>query len=192
MRYIKMLGLLAVAAAALMAFAGTASATTITSPTGNPYTGTIQATTHGGHAVLHNPIAKIECHSTVHGHVESHGTTVTAKGLITSLTFINCTNSWHVTTNTPGTLEIHWTSGYNGTLTSTGATVTSTRFGIECRYVTSNTHIGTLTGGSPATLHIQGSIPFHSGSSFCGEGATQWTGSYQVTSPSSLYIDHQS
>ena len=36
MKYVKMLGLLAVAAAALMAFAGTASATTITSNAAAP------------------------------------------------------------------------------------------------------------------------------------------------------------
>ena len=65
MKYVKMLGLLAVAAAALMAFAGTASATTVTSG-GVTYTGEIAASAEG-HAVLDNPIAKIECASTVAG-----------------------------------------------------------------------------------------------------------------------------
>jgi uncharacterized protein YaiE (UPF0345 family) len=197
MKYVKILGLLAVAAAALMAFAGSASATTITSPTGTVATPAIKAESVG-HAILHNPIAKIECHSTVEGKVESHGQknakgeTLAATGKISKLEFINCTNSWHVTTNVAGSLEV-LSSGkgdYNGTVYSEGATVTSTRFGIECRYSTGATlKIGTLTGGAPATMHIEASIPFHSGSSFCGSGATAWTGSYKVTSPTSLYVD---
>jgi hypothetical protein len=189
MKYAKMLGLLAVAAAALMAFAGTASATIITSPAGTAYTSTIKAGNAGGHVVLDNPIAKIECSSSVEGKVESHGAAVTAAGKISSLTFTNCTNSWHVTVSSGGSLEIHSLGGGKGTLTSSGATVISTRFGVECRYATSNTHIGTVTGGTPATLAISASIPFHGGSSFCGEGATSWTGSYTVSTPGTLLID---
>jgi hypothetical protein len=195
MKHVKILGLLVVAAAALMAFAGTASATTLTSPTGVPYTGAIKSVHEGTHVVLDNPVAKIECNSTVEGSkVESHGAGVTAKGPINSLAFTNCTNSWHVTVVSAGSLEVHGNAGNTGTLTSSGATVTSTRFGIECRYATNNTDIGTITGsshtkGGHATLHITAAIPFHGGSSFCGSGATTWTGSYTVTTPSTLYID---
>ncbi len=190
MKYIKILGLLAVAAAAMMAFAGSASATTVTSNDGT--TPTIEASAEG-HAVLHNPIAKIECASTVKGAVESHGSGVTAKGNIASLTFGSpvgtCTNDWHVTVVSAGSLEIHSIGSGNGTLTSSGATVEATRFGINCRYSTNNTDIGTVTGGEHATLHIQASIPFHSGSFLCGSGATVWTGSYKVSSPTNLTVD---
>jgi hypothetical protein len=190
MKYVKILGLLAVAAAALMAFAASASATTVTTGTGGETTPTIHAVSEG-HAILENPNANIECASTVEGTVTSHGTGVTTVGHITSLTFTGCTSGWTVTVNSPGSLEIHWTSGYDGTLTSSGATITAvlhTIFGdITCRYVTNATHIGTVTGGNPATLHIEGSIPFHSGSGFCGEGASRWTGSYTTTS--ALYVD---
>jgi hypothetical protein len=189
MKYVKILGLLAVAAAAVMAFAGTASATTITSPSGTLYTGKIVAEAEG-HAVLDNPIAKIECASKVEGTVASHGSGVTAKGNISLLTFGSpvgtCTDSWHVTVVSAGSLEIH---GSGSTLTSSGATVEATRFGVSCRYQTNNTDIGTVTSGTPATLHIAASIPFHSGSIFCGSGATAWTGSYKVTSPASLFVD---
>jgi|SRR6476469_2097343 len=192
MKYVKMLALLAVAAAALMAFAGTASATVITS-NGSAYTGTIEASAEG-HAVLDNPIAKIECASTVAGSIESHGTGVTAKGPISALSFTGCTDSWHVTVVSSGSLEGHYLEGTNVTLTSSGATVEATRFGISCRYATSSTHVGTITGskntGGTATFHINASIPFHSGSIFCGSGATAWTGSYSVTSPMNLDVDN--
>ena len=191
MKYVKILGLLAVAAAALMAFAGTASATKVTSPTGTVATPTLKSEAEG-HAVLHNPIAKIECGSSVEGKVESHGGNgVPAAGKISSLSFTNCTNDWHVTVVSPGSLSVNWTSGYNGDVFSSGATVEATRFGVSCRYATSNTTIGTATGGSPATLDISASIPFHSGSFLCGSGATVWTGAYKVTSPTSLYLDKE-
>lgn len=197
MKYIKIMGLLAVAAAALMAFAGSASATTLTAPSGTVFTGTLEASAEG-HVVLDNPIAKIECASTVKGAVTQHGTGVTVKGTIAKedLTFTGCTNSWHVTVVSPGTLEIHNISGtHDGTLTSSGATVESTRFGITCRYATNATHIGRLTGAPAinepehATLDISAGIPFHGGSGLCGEGNTTWTGSYTVTTPTNLSVD---
>jgi hypothetical protein len=189
MKHLKILGLAAVAAMGLLSLVGTAAATTLTSPTGTVYTGTLKAQNENGHATFHNPVARIECNVGLEGSIGQHGVGVTAAGNVSSLTFTNCTNSWHKTTNVGGTLEIHSTGGYNGTVTSTGATFTSTRFGIECRYVTNQTDIGTLTGGSPATIHIKASIPFHSGSTFCGSGATPLTGSIAVTSPTSLYVD---
>ena len=203
MKYIKILGLLAVAAAALMAFAGVASATTVTSPAGTKYLGELHASSEG-HAILHNPIAKIECNSTVNGHVEVNGAkdekgnTLPASGEITTLTFSPCTDDWHVTTVTPGTLSIVSNGNGTGDLFSNGATVESTRFGVSCRYKTNNTTIGTVTSAvfdkegkevTNATLHIQANIPFHSGSFLCGSGATSWTGSYIINSPKGVVID---
>jgi hypothetical protein len=211
MKYVKILGLLAVAAAALMAFAASASATTVTSPTGTAATLTtgsgethkkgtqIHAISEEGavagtsHVLLHNSNASIQCNSTVEGDLESQGAGVTAKGEIDILTFTNCTNGWTVTVDVRGSLEVHWVgpSGYNGTLTSSGATVTAvlhTIFGdITCRYATNATHIGTVTGGNPATLHIEAAIPFHSGGGLCGSGVSNWTGKYVTTGP--LFVD---
>jgi len=203
MKYVKILGLLAVAAAALMAFAGSASAATLTSPENVTYTGEIHATSEG-HAKLENPVAKIECHSTVKGTVEKHGTGVTVGGAISELLWgtegsLNgkCTNSWHVTTVTAGSLEVHYKAPGEGTLTSTGATVDTTRLGVTCTYRTNETHIGTLTdssktvpAGGTATLHVSASIPLHSESSgLCGSGNAKWEGSYSVLTPMSLWID---
>lgn len=189
MKYVKILGLLAVAAAALMAFAGTASADVVTSPKGTVYTGTIKAEAEG-HAVLDNPIAKIECASTVEGKVESHGVGKSVEGKITTLDFTNCTNDWHVTVVTSGTLAVDWSSGENGSVRSSGATVEATRFGVNCRYATNNTAVGTVTAGTPATMDISAAIPFHSGSFLCGSGATTWTGAYKVVTPGSLFVDN--
>jgi hypothetical protein len=192
MKFVKMLGLLAVAASALMAFAGTASADILTSPTGTLYTGKIHAHSEG-HAILHNPIAKIECTSTVGGEVTSHGPGQKVTGHISTLNFTNCTDNWHVTVVAAGHLSVEWIaggSGYDGDVYSNGATVEATRFGISCRYATNTTTVGRLTAGSTPTMDIDADIPFHSGSVFCGSGATEWTGNYTVSTPASLYVDN--
>jgi hypothetical protein len=189
MKYVKILGLLAVAAAALMAFAGVASADQVSTSTGGAAaTPTVHATSVG-HAILHNPIAKIECNSTVEGKVESHGAGKVVKGKITKLTFEPCTNSWHVTPILNGELELEATSNYNGNVYSVGTTVETTRFGITCLYATTTTtKIGTFTGGLDAKLDIEANIPFHGGSSFCGSTATAWTGTYTVNTPAGLFL----
>jgi hypothetical protein len=189
MKNLKILGLTAVIGAALMALAGSASATTVTTTTGGAAaTPTIHMVNEGGHLKFANAIANIECSSTYEGTVTSHGSGVTAEVGLTNFSLTGCTNSWHITTITPGSLIIHWTSGYNGTVTWTGAKWDSTRFGITCVYQTNNTSIGTLTGGNPATLKLEASIPISAGESsgLCGSGNIKWEGSYVTTS--ALYI----
>ena len=201
MKYVKILGLLAVAAAALMAFAGSAFATTITAPTGTAYTGAITATSEGT-AKLKNPIATIECHSQVKGEKLTHGNGVTAEGAITSLLWgkegtLNgkCHNSWEVGTVNPGTLQIHYLEKNVGTLTSSGAKVLATRFGIKCVYETNNTDIGKFTDshktGATATLHIEATIPINEAESsgLCFGIPAEWSGSYKVETPDAIYID---
>ena len=192
MKYVKILGLLAVAATALMAFAATASATTATS-NGSTYTEGIKAANENGHVKLHNETANIECSSSVEGTIENHGPSVTLEGPITALSFGNCTNGWTVHVKQFGRLTAHTIgSGPNATLTSTETTVEATVpvFGITCSYLTNETDIGTLTGstttGATATLDISASIPRHSGSAFCGGATSAWTGNYTVTTPDNL------
>jgi hypothetical protein len=191
MRYTKILGLLPVAVAALMAFAASASATTITSPTGTVATPTIHLSNEGGHVTLANSNANIECNWTMEGKVASHGAGVTAKGNISSLLITNCTGPWTVEVSANGSFELHWGSAYNGTVTWSGATITAvlhTIFGdITCRYATSSTPLGTLTGGSPATLDITTGIPFHSGGGLCGSGSSALSGKLVTTG--AIYVD---
>jgi len=183
----KTVGLLALAAMSLLAFASTASATKITSPTGTTSTANGKVTAEG-HLVLDNPIAKIECAGSAESKVESHGGAgVSATGNLSSLSFSNCTNGWHVTVVAAGMSIINHTSGYHGSLNSSGATIEATVAGIFCRYKTQNTSIGTVTSGGPATVHMAASIPFHSGSPFCGSGATAMTGSLRKHQHRVLY-----
>ena len=191
-----------------MAFAGIASATVLTSPAGTTYTSTIKAESEGTTS-LHNTSLGITVSCTeskVEGNVESHGASSTAGGTITSLTFGGCgTNDVTVLPvsepkGKTGSLEIHTTVNAkgetegvtgNGTLTSTGTeiTINSTSIGVSCTYKTSATDIGTVTGGTPATLNINSAVIPRTGDSiFCGSSG-KWTGSYKVTSPATLLVD---
>ncbi|HEY6730713.1 MAG TPA: hypothetical protein VI039_06780 [Solirubrobacterales bacterium] len=196
MKYVKMLGLLAVAATALMAFAATASATTVTSPAGSPYTGTIEATNEGTLTLV--GVATVNCdHSYVRGTITQHGivngNTVPASGPIHELTFDECDQ--HVNVQSGGTLEINSA----GTLISKNATVEvefTTIFGnIHCNFATTGTDVGDLTdapsNSGHATLHIEeNDIPVEAeGSSFLCGATAEWNGAYTVTSPTGLVID---
>lgn len=173
-----------------LAFTSTASAVTasaVTTETGGEVaTPTIQMASEGGHISLANAIATIECSSAVEWKVESHGEGVPVTGNISDLEFTGCTNGWTVEVSAAGSLSVTWTSGHNGTLISSGTTLTAVRHTIfgtfTCRYLTNNTHIGTVTGGNPATLHVEATIPFHSGDGLCGKEPSAWTGDYVTES----------
>jgi hypothetical protein len=196
MKYVKILGLLAVAAAAMMSFAASASADYVTTTTGGETpalnTETIHAVNEAGtEVILENDISEIKCQTTTaQGKVETHtggASGTAAAGNLTALTFTNCTDSWHVTTTAFGSLSVDWTKGHNGDVFSNGTKVSATRFFVPCNYETKNTTIGTVTGGNPATLHIEANIPLAAGSSeLCGEGAAKWEGAYVTTSE--LYV----
>jgi hypothetical protein len=95
----------------------------------------------------------------------------------------------------PGTFEIHWiTESTNGTVTSSGTEVTTIckvlGIPIHCTYVTSNTDLGTLTGGSPAKLSISNAeipVDVENSDGICPEEA-KWTATYEVASPESLFV----
>ncbi|HEY8502554.1 MAG TPA: hypothetical protein VIL21_07690, partial [Solirubrobacterales bacterium] len=166
--------------------------TTLTSPSGTAYTSTVKA--ESGELTLHKVFgATISCgKSNLEGKVEQHGNGVTAKGNLSSLTFSECEGN-DVTVKAAGSLEVHATSGGNGIVTSTGAEISIqlTGLGITCIYTTNGTQIGTLTGSNStkAKLDLEGSsIPRTGGSIYCGSSG-ELTGSYTVTTPSTLYVD---
>lgn len=194
MKYLKMLGLMAVAAAALMAFvgAGTASATTleINGVTQNKSV-TIEASIKAGDTAIlkdTNGATVDTCsESKVEGATEGSFSAPTLTGAIKTLSFDKCSHTTHVIKN--GTLHIAWTSGTNGTVSSSGAEVTvqSTIFGASCIAKTgTGTTIGTFTGVSSghATMTINGVIPM----GLCGDA--NWTGKYTVTSPTGLGVEN--
>jgi hypothetical protein len=178
----------------LFAVSSTAAASPLTSPAGSYYTSTIKAEAENP-TILHNALGTLSCKaSTIEGKVESHSAT-TAGGKASSLTFGECTGGT-VNVLNPGSLDLHVNAGGTGTLTSSGAEITVEMSGRSCLYTTSNTHLGTvtdsnLTGGN-ATLDIgSAAIPRTGHSFFCG-GSGQLTGSYKITTPSTLYLDYPS
>jgi hypothetical protein len=203
MKYVKMLGLAAVAAAALMAFVGasTASATVLCKtkvnakgncPKGWGYEGEIHAVSEIEKPTLTGELMNVECkESTVSGNA-TEGTAVsteTPNGAIAVLSFSTC--NCEVIVVEKGTLEVHAKDDLgNGTVTSTGARITincTTIFGkVHCEYKTNATDIGTLTGssttGETATIDITAEIPIIKTDSLCGNLAV-WHAKYKITTP---------
>ncbi|MGN6663155.1 MAG: hypothetical protein ACTHK6_02935 [Solirubrobacterales bacterium] len=199
MKYVKTLGLGAIAAAALMAFLGAGSASAATTTTCGSGTlcpaETLVHAVSEGKVVLNAPYGNVECESTVNGHTTN--VAGSPNGPITALIWTNCGNDT-VHTLENGSLSVETegtTSNNNGTLKSTGAKVTVVHLGIHCIYETNGTTIGKLTGSAnttngAATLDISATIPRVGGISgaFCGTSGLL-TGSYEVTTPSTLNID---
>jgi hypothetical protein len=206
MKYVKMLGLAAVAAAALMAFAGASSASASVlcktkvnangnCPAGWGYSGEIHAVTEEPSVLTGT--TSMECkESTISGNL-TEGTatsTETPNGAVTVFSIGTC-NCEMIMVKT-GTLELHAIKDTgNGTLTSNGTELTincSTIFGkVHCIYITSNTDLGELTGstttGATPTIDITAEIPQAVTSSLCSE-RTVWHAKYKVTTPDTLDV----
>src|SRR5829696_3748777 len=90
MNCFKMLSLATAAAIASIAFAGTAAATTLTSPSGTTYTSTIKAS--ASHLALDTSFfTPITCTgSSIESQIEAHGSSIKASGKVSSLTFTGC------------------------------------------------------------------------------------------------------
>jgi cytoskeletal protein CcmA (bactofilin family) len=201
MKYLKILGLAAIAAAALMAFAGSASATVLcannasTTACSSKYAaGTVIESSLSASATLETTGGTVLDTCTggkVNGKVENAGSsTTTVSGKITSLTWEGCTKETKTLAN--GELEIHWISGTdNGTLTAknTQVTVNGLFEGESCIYgAGAGTDLGTVVGGTNATLLISALVPRQTGSGFLCPAETRWTASYKVTAPNPLYV----
>jgi hypothetical protein len=204
MNYLKLLGLAAMAATALMAFAGagTASATVIckTEPTagvcpaGWDYpAGTVGKASlkPGTTVILESTAGTIEdtcTKSTVEGTSENTGSaTTTVKSTLTGLTFGNCTNT--TDTISPGSGELHWISGTNnGTLTTVGTEVTMNLAGVSCTYGTGvGTDMGTTVGGNPGSLAARAVVNKVAGSFLCPSD-TMFTAEYVATEPTAAWV----
>jgi hypothetical protein len=195
MKLLRLSSLLILTATTLMALGGIAAADTPTSPAGTAYAGKLHATSEGGHVVIANPIANIECSSTLEGESKSQGSGKPIGIPLSSLSLTGCTNAWVATVISAGSLEVHGILGTkNGTVTWSGGNLKFTRFGVNCVYKTEATDIGTLTAseatGATATIDISAKLPTGSGSSgLCGSGAASFKGSYKVGTPDYLDID---
>jgi len=182
-KHLKMLGLLAVAAAALMAFAGTASAT-ITSG-GSAYTGEIAATSTNSEL---DGSVDIKCNHAMFAGSTTAGATAFA---LTTVTFTGCgSDTWSVLKNGSMKISSSGTISWDGfeLTTQTHRTVFGFPVTTHCIYATNNTTIGTLTEGT-AQIHLMGTnLPQTPTDGGCGENA-QWTGTYTITKPGALTVD---
>lgn len=213
---LKIIGLAAVAAMALMAFAASSATAKVCSGEGTGeacagshgkiYTGTIEASLKSGTSATltatnssGSTVSTVACTTSVVKGSVTNGST--GAGNINSFTFANCSSAAcpnGVTASTTASSSNLWpalaTTGTapNGTLAVEkvdGSFVCGSVFGqITCRYSTTKATT-TVTGGAPA--HVTATnIPLGlvSGlAAICGEKA-DWSGTYVVTKPSSLYL----
>lgn len=206
MKYVKSLGLAAIAAAALMAFVGatTASATVLckTAPTGSTTgttcpegwaypAGTEIHMTLTGTAKLTTTFKNYECTgSTMKGKTKNEGNaSETVIVPLETLTYSGC--NCQTVVLKPGTLEIHWIADTNnGTATASGEEETlscSTIFGtMHCLITPTDHDVGTIIGGKEPEV-ITENRPLDPTSPLCEENP-EWDGTYQVTSPKPLWI----
>ena len=190
MKYLKILGLAAVAAMALTAFAAsTASATTLEvgGVTKNESVTLDASLASGTKAVLARTDGSLanECAaSTVQGSTASPFTGATVTGPISSLSFTECTRP--VTVHKAGTLHVAHTGTTDGTVTSSGAEVTvGSPFGtLNCK-TGEGVHIGTLKGTASGHATMEIGAVLNCG--FLVPSAT-WKGTYVVTSPTGLGV----
>jgi hypothetical protein len=213
MKQLKVLGLMVVAAAALMATvgAGAASATFTslckapTTPNGLPIcegnhlypAGTrIHAELQAGTKLsIATPIGVVECKTSTLDALTEQQTEKPLGAIVNALTFGECEDEGEpvdITTVKNGTLDIEiidlpvWT--HNGTLTLTGTEIKVlwTFTGAECFYDPG--HTGVLTGGPMATIDWFGTLTKTKGNLLCPEGNANWNGAFTVTSPEPLWV----
>jgi len=196
MKYLKMLGLAAAAAMALMAFgAGSASATTLFTDSAKTKdyvsgTGIDASLVSGGSARLTSGSGATIATCTG-GTVEgittnTTGTYVSGNVEAANMTWSGCSQTTQTTAG--GTIHIDHTSGNNGTVTGTGFGVTVAIFGVSCTYgAGEGTHLGTLVGGETPILTIETTVKKIAGPFPC-PGTAGWDAEYVVTSPHALYV----
>jgi hypothetical protein len=193
MSYVKAFGLATMIAAALVTCTGTASATSLTSPAGTTYTGTVKAESEGVVKIICSfaTCGTITCKAGFEFKVETHGLTTTVSGNVTSFTLTGCTGGSATSPVTKrGAVELHTEealSNGNGTFEWTGGVfvVHGTLIG-TCTFEI-DSHLDTLTGssktGGKATIDLHGVVDTN-----CGTLAI-FDGSFTITSPSVLYVD---
>lgn len=211
MKYLKVLGLAAFAAMALMAFvgAGTASADTLCKvntnpcPEGSRYTlpqPISAATAAGVPAVLSAGSFEVRCDSSSSGEATGTNGAGDIIGQITSLTFTNCSGSCKQVkenkgNNLPYNAVATATTGGNGEMTvasggsgSPGATLEGcTIFNVTCTYGKSEVTL-TMEGGNPAHLKANVTLERTGGSGLC-PATGGWTADYVVSTPNPVWIE---
>lgn len=205
MKLMKMFGLVALAAVALMAFVGATSASaTVLCKTalkencaaakwdynlGTMIKANVEAETEvtfkelGGAVFNSCTAAEYEPETANTG---GEGLTIT--GAVANWTFPTC----NLTTKVPehGKFDVVWQSGtFNGTLTGKEYRITMVFAGNTCGYIRAGTeNLGTLTGGMMATIDVHTKMERKEGPAiFCPKELVM-DGAYTVTAPEPLYV----
>lgn len=203
MKYLKILGLAIVAAAALMAIVGaaTASATVLCDSATNPCSEKWEAGAQLEFKVKANTVGRwgptngetlVECGAGIlKGNPSTGGASETVTVSINGESELNWNNGCGggVVTKTleGGKLEIHSISeSSNGTVTATGFSFTTTFFGVSCVYSFAvATDLGTLTGSATgdAVLDINSVFSKKEGGFLCPTSVT-WVEEFTQVGPS--------
>jgi hypothetical protein len=196
MKHLKIIGLAAVAAAALMAFAASsASADVVCTTSGNPCANKITSvvaslskesanlTDTSGNSFATCTVGEVK------GEITAQGKEVNPSGAITSLTWgakgAGCNTTVDTVKN--GKLELR-TEGGASAVWASESEVTLVAFGVSCTYgAGTGTKIGTLNTGAGATMTINAIVNKTAGSFLCPSTA-KWNGTYAVTNHSSVFI----
>lgn len=129
--------------------------------------------------------------STLKGGTANTGSaTETVESFILGLTFESC-KSAGVAVLELGQLEFHYDTSSNktlGLLTLEETKLTLNTIAGDCVYSAgAGTEAGTFTGGKPANIGIVATLAKSGGGVFC-PGDVTWEASYEITSPTELYI----
>jgi len=182
MKFVKVIGL---SAAALMMLSGLSSASVVKVEGANSKVGShfIASVTTSALLKTGGGTTIVTCTGgNVGGKLTDAGSsTTTVKASIQEMTWSGCSTTVH--TLAKGTGELHYTSGNNATITSSGAEITVQFLGVSCIFKTSSTSIGTFTGGKPATFDVNGTIPQSGGGFLCPSSGIA-SGAYTLTTPS--------
>ncbi len=197
MKNLRLLGLVAIAAMAPMAFAASSASATVlyngsTKLTGALLDFSLEALAHARLTDTSGNTLDDCAVSTVKGNTKNTGSaTETVKGTIGTISWESCT--FPTSTVTAGSWEFHWTSGTNGTITSAseiGVTINTVLFG-SCVYgVKAGANLGVLTTKSSgvAVFDANATVIKLSGGGACPETA-KWTANYYNTSDENLRIE---
>jgi hypothetical protein len=202
MKFLKILGLAVVAAAAITAFlgVGSASATVLckatTTPCGaNVYSGTLNTSLAASTSAVFKDTSGNTLNSCTGSALkseikESGGASKPVVVGTTELTFSGCSATTTVI-NPTATLEINHVAGTdNGAVEGKGELSVKIKVGSnDCVFAIGSSlrEFGTFTGGNPAAIDVHTVLPYVSGGFFCPNDVT-WEGKYNVTTPAGTTI----
>jgi hypothetical protein len=197
MKHLKIIGLAAVAAAALMTFAASSASADVFCTTSSNPCGTKITTIH--EVAVHTTILATDGSSfmtctvaTVHKEIEAQGSGVNPSGRIASLTWGPKGSGCNTTVDTVknGRFELR-TEGGTKAIWGSETEITLVAFGVSCTYgAGAGTKIGTLNTGTPATMTVNSIINKTAGSFLCPSTA-KWTGSVSTDNHTSVFVTNE-